>query len=451
MRRRYWTFRGGIDLADEKHATIDSAIEPCPLPSRLLVPLVELDGLTVEPVVRPGQVVRAGETIARGESMDDELPPPDIAAPLGGRIAAFTTASIAQKDEFVQVPAIEITDLQAPSADSAAPAQPEFDWRSASPEQLRQRLHGGRLTTYSRPLASLCILIQRAREAKCRTLVANAMECQPYVTADHRVLAENGEDVVAGLAILAAAMEARDTILAVDHRRTGDYRGLERQGRAQNVDAIALLHKYPTGVDAMLAMILGGKEIPLGGTAFDLGMVVVHAATCLAAYQWVVKGVRPTGRVVTVSGQRTGRHGNFWVPFGASIHELSGGVNWPLVHGGPMVGLATTADAVVTPGTDAVLALDDSDSAAPGPCIRCSWCTDHCPARLNVAMLNDMYELGQVERAHRGGVQACVECGVCSYICPARLPLAQRVRQLKKAAGNLQPGADAGKPSKARA
>jgi electron transport complex protein RnfC len=137
-----------------------------------------------------------------------------------------------------------------------------------------------------------------------------------------------------------------------------------------------------------------------------------------------------TARVVTVAGEHVPRPGNYYVPFGMDCRELTGAGDRPIIHGGPMVGYHLADGAVVGPGTNALLAIDESPPAVPTPCIRCGWCTSHCPARLNVAVLNDAFELGDLDRAHRLGARACLACGVCSYICPARLPLAQRVKQL---------------------
>jgi electron transport complex protein RnfC len=114
----------------------------------------------------------------------------------------------------------------------------------------------------------------------------------------------------------------------------------------------------------------------------------------------------------------------------------------PVIHGGPMVGLrcdvtaseAQQAPCVVSPATDALLAINEAPAAVPSPCIRCGWCTLHCPVRLNVAVLNDDFELSRVDHARKIGVAACVDCGACSYVCPARLPLTERVKQLKRAA-----------------
>jgi electron transport complex protein RnfC len=193
-----------------------------------------------------------------------------------------------------------------------------------------------------------------------------------------------------------------------------------------------MLHKYPTGLEPILVRVLLRKTVPMDGSAFDVGAAVVTPALCWAAYRAVACDAPALGRIVTVVSEGAGRCGNWFVPFGARCADLAAASGAVVIHGGPLTGLACPDDAVVGPPTDAVLALP-APSERAGPCIRCGWCGDHCPARLNVAALNDMYELGQIAAASRAGALACVECGVCSYICPARLPLTQRVKQLKAA------------------
>jgi electron transport complex protein RnfC len=286
-------------------------------------------------------------------------------------------------------------------------------------------------------------------------LIANAVESQPFVTADHRLLAEHGAEVIRGLAILAAATGAGRTLLAVDRRRTGDYRCLEEPARACGVTAVALEPIYPIGNDTILVKVLARRETPIGGEGLDVRVAVTDAATCFAAYRWVACGVPQTGRVVTVAGPAAESKGNFFAPFGMACSALAAAGGTPsagagpaaraapasapasgwLVHGGLMSGRLCGERAVVWHGTDAVLAIEPVEPAVAAPCIRCGWCTDHCPARLNVSALNDYYELGQIRRAQRIGALGCVGCGVCTYVCPARLPLAQRVKQIKRMIG----------------
>jgi electron transport complex protein RnfC len=179
--------------------------------------------------------------------------------------------------------------------------------------------------------------------------------------------------------------------------------------------------------------ILTGEETPPGQGTMHVKSAVIDVATCVAAYDWLANGLPPTCRTVTVAGERIAKPGNYLVPFGTPCSHLAGGAKPPLLHNGPMVAIRCADDAVVGPATDAVLAIQTADTARRRPCIRCAWCWDHCPARLNVAALNDDFELNRIAHARRLDACACVECGICTYICPAKLPLAQRVKQLKRA------------------
>lgn len=423
--RRYGTFTGGIDLPDEKQATLDKPIQACPRLERLRVSLAPCGGRPAEGVVQAGQRVRAGDLLARAADSGGV----DVRAPLDGLVGAVVSAEVAGYGEFVSAPALELTELSEPQNLTGVPAG-DGSWNDLSIHELADRIAEGSLATCRGRVRPLAAWIQEARAKRCRTLIANVMENQPMVTADHRLLVEHGDDVVRGLAMLGRAIEARELVLAVDHRRTAQYRRLLSTSRLHHVSRIALSHKYPTGADVILVKILTRRETPPGRSTLDVGAAVIDAATCLAVCHWVLAGRRQLGRVVTVGGEAA-QPGNYYVPFGAACRDLAGAWKQALVHGGPMTGLWCEGEPVAGPATDAVLALAEPPHVVPRPCIRCGWCTDYCPARLNVAMLNDEYELNLLDSSRRAGVMACVECGVCSYVCPAWLPLSRRVRQLK--------------------
>lgn len=424
---RYGTFTGGIDLPDEKYHTISRAICKCPAPAFLRVPLAPCGGAPGEPVVHVGQRVSAGERIAAARDASGV----DVFAPLDGTVRALTTAAVAGKGGLVVGPAVMLTELSEPR--DIPPARETFNWRAAGPELLRSRIAAGGLSTYGERPEPLAQWLLKARQGRCKVLIANVMEGQPYVTAAHRLMVEYGREVLRGLAMLARAIEARKVFLVADRRRTGDYRCSARAGEPLGIQRVALPHKYPTEADAILVKILTRREVPPDGGAMDVGAAVIGAAACFAVFRQVACGQPPTGRVVTVSGERASQAGNFYVPFGMSCLELAGDAASAVIHGGPMTGLRCDEDVVVGLATNAVLAGDPGAPPVAGPCVRCGWCTDHCPMRLNVAILNDAFELADIERAERLTAMACVECGVCSYVCPARLPLTRRMKQLKQA------------------
>jgi electron transport complex protein RnfC len=441
-------FVGGIDLPDEKGPTLARAIEAAAWPRRLLVPLAPCAGGPAEAAVTPGERVQPGQRIGIARDSTGV----DVFAPLGGRVEGIRTVAVARWGGFAESPAIELADLSdpggiAPPKGAEAPDEPAergFDWQAAGDNELLGRLAQGQLTTHRFRPQPLAELLTRARAAKCRWTILNALDQEPYVSSDHRLLAEFGPEIMEGLAIIARIVGSREVIVAADHRRTSHYQSCGAPAERLGIARIALPHKYPMGADTILTKVLTRREAPPGLSPLSVGTAMVDAPTCLAVHQWVVRGRRVLGRVVTVAGPHTARPGNFWAPFGTPCVELAsltagpspggagGGPEPTLIHGGPMAGTLCDGRAVVTPATGAVLSLEAAQMPLPGPCIRCGWCTDHCPARLNVAMLNDAFELSLVDRAASGGALACVECGVCSYICPAKLPLTQRVKQLKR-------------------
>ena len=435
---RFGTFVGGIDLPDEKHATRDLEISPLTVPPVLRVPTDPCGLGSVVACVRAGQPVLSGDRIALAGG---RMP---IFAPLGGVVAEVGRCRLAGGADGLQDgPAVVIGELDAAAEDSPArdrlrAAEPIRDWQDAPPQALLQRIAEAGVTTYSEPLRPLADRCVAARDAGIDTLVADGIENQPYLTGEHRLLVECGREVAEGLAVLARVVGAEGAALAVDARRTGRYRPIDAAAERLDVQLLAMEHKYPIANPVMLTKVLTGRKVSPGRTPMAVGVAVVNVAACLAVHRCVVVGQRPTHRVVTVSGEGVGRPGNYMVPFGAAARWVLDAAEAPgdtgrFCHGGPMTGAPLPEQAVVSPSTSGLLSLPEAAGEVAGACIRCAWCTDYCPVRLNVADLNDVFELGQIGRAGRWGVTACLGCGVCSYVCPARLPLTFRMQQLKRA------------------
>ncbi len=412
--QRYGKFTGGIDLPEEKLATIDEQVSSWHLPDELRVGLAPCGGRVAEPTVTTGQAVGQGDLIARanGEGVD-------IFAPLAGRVRKITAGHI------------EFSDITGQA--EMPPNQPVCEWQKLSAEELLEQIRKSQLPTFARSPRPVIDWLEEAHRHHCSQLIVNAMEDQPFVTADHRLLVEHGREVIEGVRILAKAAHIGRVILAADQSRTSDYQHLTDPADEYEVHRVALPRRYPIGADNILLSVLTGKEVPCGKTPADIGLAVIGPATCQAVYRWVVCRQRLSGRIVTLAGPHVKRPGNLFVRFGTNCYELAGPAEPPIIIGGPMIGRLASPRSVVGPGTNAVLALDPTPPAVSTQCVRCGWCRDHCPTRLNVAVLNDLYELNHIEPADNLGVLSCLGCGVCSYICPARLPLTERMRQLKRA------------------
>ncbi len=441
-RQRFGVFTGGLDLPDEKAATLTTTIASLRTPRQLRVPLDPCRLGGVEPRVDAPQRVAAGDllAIAGGDT--------PVFAPLAGTVDRIGSCVLvdpyapdAPRGTTWVSPAAEMTELAEPA--ELEDIEPVFDWEAASPEQLRQRIAEGGLTTCADPLTPLARWCVSRVAAGVDTVIANGLENQPYLTGEHRLLVSRGAEVVKGLAIIHKALGTAAAALAVDVRRTDRYRKIGVWAEALGVQSLAVEHKYPMGHPKMLTAVLTGRVPRPTQSPADVGVAIVNVAACFAAYRWVACGRRPTHRVVTVSGPHIRRPGNFYTPIGTPAEYLllaaeSEPGRAVLCYGGPMTGAALPDEAVVSPATAAVLSLPASDPRPATACIRCGWCTDHCPVRLDVANLNDMFELNQLHRARRYDVAACLGCGVCSYVCPARLPLTHRVQTLKRIAAQLE-------------
>jgi len=430
-RHRFGTFVGGIDLPDDKRATVDSAIQPLPLPERLYVPIDPCRLGKAVVCVQAGQRVRAAQRLAVTAG---RMP---VYAPADGVVAAAGNCAVAAGGAPGETPAVELTELVS-VAEIRSDVEPVADWRAATAEELIEHIASGGLTTYDRSLEPLADWCAAARAAGVDSLLANGMENEPMLTADHRRLVEFGPEVIEGLAILARVLGVRWTALAVDARRTESYRLAADAAEEMDIQSLAVEHKYPIGHPVMLTRVLTGRKVPPGGRPPDVRVAVAPLAACLAVRRWVVRSEPPTGMAITVAGAAVGRPGNYQTPFGAPVGHVLDAADAvvdarDLCCGGPMTGTAVSTDAVIGPQTRALTWVPSPPPVPATACIRCSWCTDHCPVRLNVADLNDRYELGQIDRARRSDVVACIGCGVCSYVCPARLPLTERMRQLTRA------------------
>ncbi len=434
MSLEFGKFDGGIDLPAEKDTTLKSPITALPKRlSRLRIPLSPYGGTPAEPVIQQGRSIAAGERIASGPGDGT-----DIFAPVSGTIQAVVDVLLPLGTHWVESTALEMLDIGDPP--SIPPHETQFDWEQADADEFQARIAEGQLLTCHRRCRPLIQWLIWVRNAGCRILILNAMEDQPFVTAHHRLLVEYGHEVISGLAILARAtgIHGANTIIAVDQEYANQYPDLEPPTAGYSMNMIALERKYPVGADNLLVKVLTNREVPCGATPGDIRVAVIDPATCFAAYRWVACGQRLPGRVITVGGDRHARPGNYFIPYGALCSDIVKPSEPPYVIGGPMTGLQWRQDSVISPTTDAVLAITQTPSHISTQCIRCAWCRDHCPARLNVAVLNDFFELGQHEKTERLGILSCVNCGICSYVCPARLPLAERMSDLATALRNKQ-------------
>lgn len=285
------------------------------------------------------------------------------------------------------------------------------------------------------------------RQKKVEYFLVNGVECEPYLTADYRVMLERTAEILEGIRIVQKILNQHKTYIGIEINKPDAIELMAKAAGESDLDVevVPLKMKYPQGDEKQLLMATIGKEVPSGGLPLDIGAVVSNVGTIVAIYDAVVWNKPLIERIVTVSGGAIAHPGNFKVRLGTSvgslIEEAGGFFKKPkkIVMGGPMMGFALCdLETPVMKGTSGILALTarESKQAAETPCLQCGRCINVCPMGLVPTRLYKNIEHGEYETASEMGLMDCKECGCCGYICPAQIPLVQGMkwgkRMLKK-------------------
>jgi len=283
--------------------------------------------------------------------------------------------------------------------------------------------------------------------AKIDTLILNAAECEPYITADDRLLQERADQVLEGLRLVSKVVGARQCLIGIEDNKPEAIAALRSALASQQALADQVIHvcviptKYPSGGEKQLIKILTNKEVPSMGIPADIGIVCHNVGTVLAVYRAVRFGEPLISRITTVSGEQIQQKGNVEVLLGTPIDWLLTQCGYRpakverLIHGGPMMGFTLLhADVPVVKVTNCILAPSATELPLPPPaqaCIRCGLCAEACPAELLPQQLYWFARAEEYEKAEHHNLFDCIECGACSYVCPSSIPLVQYYRHAK--------------------
>lgn len=444
-------FPGGLSLDPHKEKSRSAPLRVCPLPKRLILPLLQHRGNPARPCVAPGDQVLAGEPIALAE----EAPSATLHAPTSGRVIAIEPHPVPEPP-FAPAPCIVI----APDGrDQWRKLPPIARPLEAPAERLIERIAEAGVVGLGGAAFPTAEKLAVPREL----LIVNGAECEPFIACDDALLRARAHSVVQGARIAARAVGANRVILAVEDHMVEAYQALatalaeligpsaaregalhfeEREGEARwlsvPIELVQVPTRYPQGGERQLIYALTGREVPLGGLPRDIGVVVINVATAAAILDAVVHGEPLVSRVVTVAGGGVHRPGNFQVRIGTPIEtliEFAGGYRDDaarLIMGGPLMGSALPHDQLpVTKATNCVLVLSATEvgrAAFELPCIRCMACVSVCPARLLPQELLRRIRARQWREAEELGLAACIECGCCDLVCPSHIPLSEWFR-----------------------
>lgn len=273
------------------------------------------------------------------------------------------------------------------------------------------------------------------------SLVINGVECEPYLTSDHRVMVEKSEEVLIGAKILQIALGAKRVIIGIECNKPDAIERLNKYAAAYpDIEIAPLKMKYPQGGEKQLIDAVIGEEVPSGKLPSDIGVIVQNVSTIYAIYQAVQKNRPLIDRVVTVTGKKLPRRGNYLVRLGTSINEIlaysgfdsaNSDETFKIINGGPMMGAAmSNLDAAVLKGTSGIVLLKGEDAFRheEKECIKCGKCIEACPMGLEPYLLFRLCELNRYDELLPNHVIDCIECGCCTFTCPAALPLLDYIR-----------------------
>lgn len=411
------SFEGGLFLTDYKSATAKRPIETLAAQRALRVPLVTRRDLPTQPCVQIGDRVLAGQRIAI-PTTSGSLP---VHAPTSGEIVEFTrTWSV--RDGFVPCVVLE------PDArDEAVPQPSRWEDDSFSFEVADL---GVMCPATREPLHTL---LAKSAAAGVTDLIINAVETEPYLTADLRTLVEEPGRLIDAVGEIADAMGVFEVYFALPYRHRRVVKRIESEARGRFIQVMPLAHKYPQCNPIVLTKTLLNREVPPGGSPLDVQTLVLPLSAVRMTADAILNGRPVTHVIMSVAGDAVEHPGTYRVPIGMTATELAQrvgilGTPHQVTWGGPLSGIALQREeAVVTIDSTAMLMFLDPPANAPVPCIRCGWCVEDCPVGLDPTALIHLEAEETCRSEDLNHLRACVDCGLCSHVCPSQLPLAQSI------------------------
>lgn len=431
MSQKTHKFKGGVHPNDSKALSASKAVVDAPLLDKYTVIIHQNIGAPPELVVKKGDLVKKGQLIAKATGFVSA----PLHAPTSGTVTAIEKCA---GPTGLSVPSVEIT---ADGEDEwGSPFEPMADWQNAAPADLKQRVSEAGVVGMGGAGFPAHVKLSPPADKKIDTLILNGAECEPYLTADHRLMLEQAEDVVLGAAILARILGLKTAVIGVENNKPDAIEALKKVAANHNVTVQGLRVNYPQGAEKQLIYALTGREVPIGGLPMDVGCVVQNVASAVAVAEAVVKGHPSIERITTVTGDPLVNPGNWRFRLGTPISkalELAGGVKYQpakLLLGGPMMGFAQSSiDVTVMKNTSGILLIpaEEVSQYTSEPCIRCGKCVTCCPMDILPATISQAVENERFDWAAQLNVLACIECGSCSYVCPSHRPLNQHFKRAK--------------------
>ncbi|MBR3942791.1 MAG: electron transport complex subunit RsxC [Clostridia bacterium] len=433
------SFKGGIHPKDEKRRTNMVPIQNFLTGEQVIIPLRQHIGAPCEPLVQKGDKVLMGQKIGEATSF--------VSAPVHASVSGtvldikpyphpgggMAMAVVIENDgQDTMVDTIKSWNMKV-SPDEVLKYIDQLD-----PKEIVEKVKEAGITGMGGAAFPTHVKLSPAPDTKIDTIILNGAECEPYLTADHREMLENGQKIVIGALMVKKAVSAERIVIAIENNKWDAIETMKEivKGYA-GVEVATLQTKYPQGSEKQLIKAITKREVPSGGLPSAVGVIVNNIDTCAAIANAVVCNMPLIERVVTISGDAVERPSNLRVRVGVTFRELLMVCHLmedhykKVIMGGPMMGIPQTdIDVPVIKGTSGILAFQEPHTYGKeeGACIKCSKCVQVCPMRLMPNFLSVFAEAKNVEKLKEYNIMDCMECGSCAFICPQRRFMAQHIK-----------------------
>jgi len=428
------TFKGGIHPPYRKEYSNQKAIERSENPKVVYIPIQQHIGAPAKPIVEVGDLVKVGQKIGEQQGFVSC----NVHSSVSGKVIAIkehevpggTGICIVVENDFLE--------------EKHENVRPKGELESLSKEDIVGIIKEAGIVGMGGATFPTHVKLSPPPDKKIDVVILNGAECEPYLTADHRLMLENPEDVVFGLKVFMKALDVSKGYIGIEVNKPDALEAIKKAAETYpDIEVVSLEVKYPQGAEKQLIYACTGKEVPSGGLPMDAGAVVNNVGTAAQVAKTIKTGMPLVERITTVTGSCIKEPKNLITKVGTLVSEIieqCGGFKedktvGKVIMGGPMMGIAQyTIDIPTNKGTSGILCLDEEESRTPKPqnCLRCGKCLSVCPAFLQPLYISAYSLKNDFESSQNYRALDCIECGSCSFVCPARRPLLQSIRNAKR-------------------
>jgi len=426
--------QGGTHPREEK-LTAHKATETLPLPKMVHIPIVQHIGAPAEPIVEKGDMVKAGQIIASSKGFVSA----NVHSSVSGRVAKIDRYTDSSGYKKIVVALRVKGDKWLEGIDTSE----ELITKTDQPrEEIIEKIAQAGIVGMGGAAFPAHVKLSVPEGKKADYLILNGVECEPFLTSDHRLMLEKTSEILVGAQLLMKALGVKKCVIGIENNKRDAQKAFDfLLSEFPGIRTQALSVKYPQGGEKQLIKAVLNREVPAGGLPIDAGAVVHNVGTAFAVYEAVQKQKPLVERTITVTGHGLQNPGNFRVRVGTPVSELIAAVGGlpedagKVINGGPMMGKALKdLDAPVTKATSGIVVLPDPEAhrGEVQPCIRCGKCVEVCPMGLEPYLLAFQGEHKKFEEAKESYVMDCIQCGSCAYECPSHRPLLDYIRLSKE-------------------